>query len=135
MSQMEAGVGLAIFDYRTGLCTGVISQEGNAGVHGIETPLFEPMAMHELGEVFDQHHPRRRITRFGPTIGRMFDQDIPEWIQMADGTRYRFAGSSARGGDIFHEIQPGQLALLPGFLFEAMAAENASYSSREANLK
>lgn len=116
MQPDEVGLGLAIYNTETGQCIGVIGPDGSVGQEDADSLLLEAVALNELGEVFDNHHPGRRIARRGPVIGVLGDADINEWLMMADGSRFFYAGAS---GDEFR-LKSRQLVLLPGsLLFEA----------------
>ena len=116
----EENLGLAVFDFSTGQCIGLISSQGSVGVvHELKTPLLEPLGMDHLGEVYEQHLPSRHITRFGPVIGTHMDEDIHQWIQMADGKRYTYTGITPRNAVAMSVFKAGQLVLMPDMVFES----------------
>lgn len=80
--------------------------------------LVERSGIQAIREAFcGEAQPSRRISVFGPCIGKYLDRDIPAWYAMADGTRYDYVGILGQRVDLAR-LTPGQIVLAPGLIFQ-----------------
>lgn len=107
--------GLAFFDFKTGVCTAVVSTQARAGELPTN-PLIEAAPVQELGEMLDMELPSRRIIRFGQIqIDVAHEGDHPAgWLRMADGQRLQLHTKQIVGID---KLVLGQLWLSPGWIY------------------
>lgn len=130
MSSQYAGpLGIALYDHTSGMCVGVITPQGNVEADVSESILLEPMPLDEAGEVFDTENPARRIVRRGPAVGRFRDEDISEWLRMADGTRFEYEGLAGDPIDV-NKLRFGCLVVMPGLLYSLKDDEPPVVPSR-----
>lgn len=114
---------LAVFDHRTGIKLLVVRMGEEIFVRDPESVLVaayndKPAGSFTLGQsVF----MARRIAMRGPSIGHYSDAQIHEWIEMADGSRWKFAGVC---GDYLpvDRLAAGMIAVMPGLLYTPSAA-------------
>jgi len=104
----------------TGECIGAIigtPRPAQSDVLMATGSLFERRPLDEIKEAFCRINPSRQITLLGPSIGKYMGDDIPEWQQMADGTRYEYIGVSGARPN-FDTLVPGQFVLAPGLIYQ-----------------
>lgn len=62
-----------------------------------------------------QIDPSRLVVKKGPAVGQHLGQDIPAWIQTADGGRHEFRRVLADNG--FRKLTRAESVIAPGLVF------------------